>query len=54
MTALFSTLKKKFFFQTGRLLSMAKFFKNLREKLSELIYNLAIKNGNKNVELIRE
>lgn len=52
MTALFSNLKKKIFFETKRLLSMAKFFKNLREKLPTLIYNLGF--GSKNAEKSRE
>jgi len=56
MTALFSDLKKNIFSETGRLLSMAKFFKNLREKLPELIYSLSFSflSARKIIELISD
>jgi len=53
MTALFSSIKRNIFLETGRLLSMAKFFKNLREKLSELIYNLSFQGARKSIQLIQ-
>lgn len=54
ITALFSGIKKEIFQQTGRLLSIAKFYKNLREKVSDLIRNLSFsfRSARKLIELI--
>ena len=54
MTALFSGIKRNVFLEIGRLLSMAKFYKNLREKVHELIYNLSysFRSARKIIELI--
>ncbi len=56
MTALFSGVKKNVFLETERLLSMAKFFKNFREKIAVLIHNLSFrfKNAKKIIQLIND
>jgi predicted butyrate kinase (DUF1464 family) len=52
MTALFSNTKRDIFLEKGRLLSMAKFFKNFREKLSEVIYNLSFRGSKECIKLV--
>lgn len=39
ITTLYSVFNALIFITTGRLLSFMRFFKNLREKLHELVYN---------------